>query len=296
LLHPGPRLCGQGEEDFQPAPGFPQFTPEAPALNNHAHAFILVNVAKVANMPSKLAPKKARPTQKTQIRKTSKSGLKAMVERLLALLAPRTRTVICDRFGLWGGLPDTLQEIGNRFGLTRERVRQIEVAGRNTLRAALPASLDKIIRSKVKASAVLRQGATVRVLAEDELRQAIADDCADYEASAAISLLQELWCPDESLAHRCLVQAEDHVYALTNEAAKEYRRLASMIRRRLLRAASAMSAEAVSIDDLAKSIRCAASDVARVVHVSPQFKLLSNGAVTLEGQPAYELLDFQKFA
>jgi RNA polymerase primary sigma factor len=41
-------------------------------------------------------------------------------------LPPRERTVIELRYGLGGGEPQTLAEIGRRFHLTRERIRQIE--------------------------------------------------------------------------------------------------------------------------------------------------------------------------
>jgi RNA polymerase primary sigma factor len=52
--------------------------------------------------------------------------LTAQVESSLATLAPRERDVLRLRFGLGGGQTMTLDEIGQRFGLTRERIRQIE--------------------------------------------------------------------------------------------------------------------------------------------------------------------------
>jgi RNA polymerase primary sigma factor len=45
---------------------------------------------------------------------------------LLAKMDPREATVLRLRFGLDGEEPKTLKEIGERLGLTRERVRQIE--------------------------------------------------------------------------------------------------------------------------------------------------------------------------
>jgi RNA polymerase primary sigma factor len=45
---------------------------------------------------------------------------------LLATLGPREAAVLRMRFGLGGEPPLTLQEAGERLGLTRERVRQIE--------------------------------------------------------------------------------------------------------------------------------------------------------------------------
>jgi len=54
-------------------------------------------------------------------------------------LAPNERMVLRHRFGLEGNDPETLETIGQRLGLTRERVRQIEGAGLRKLRALLAA-------------------------------------------------------------------------------------------------------------------------------------------------------------
>ncbi|HEY5579406.1 MAG TPA: sigma-70 family RNA polymerase sigma factor [Acidimicrobiia bacterium] len=45
----------------------------------------------------------------------------------LAALPPREREVVVMRYGITGAEPQTLEEIGRRLGLTRERVRQIEL-------------------------------------------------------------------------------------------------------------------------------------------------------------------------
>ncbi|PYN74085.1 MAG: RNA polymerase sigma factor RpoD [Candidatus Rokuibacteriota bacterium] len=54
-------------------------------------------------------------------------------------LAANERTVLRRRFGLEGDPPETLDTIGRRLGLTRERIRQIEGAGLRKLRALLAA-------------------------------------------------------------------------------------------------------------------------------------------------------------
>ena len=53
------------------------------------------------------------------------------IEIALASLPERERQVIELRFGLTGGQPCTLEEVGKAFGVTRERIRQIE---NNTLK------------------------------------------------------------------------------------------------------------------------------------------------------------------
>ena len=54
-------------------------------------------------------------------------------------LAANERTVLRRRFGLEGDPPEKLETIGQRLGLTRERIRQIEAAGLRKLRALLAA-------------------------------------------------------------------------------------------------------------------------------------------------------------
>ena len=48
------------------------------------------------------------------------------VEEVLATLSPREARVLRLRFGLDNDRPYTLEEVGRKFGLTRERIRQIE--------------------------------------------------------------------------------------------------------------------------------------------------------------------------
>jgi len=54
----------------------------------------------------------------------------------LASLSPRDRHVVVLRYGLGGTEPRTLEEIGRQLGLTRERVRQIELDSLRRLAAA----------------------------------------------------------------------------------------------------------------------------------------------------------------
>src|SRR4029078_5454718 len=60
--------------------------------------------------------------------------LKEQVEDVLASLTIRERRVLQLRFGLEDGRSRTLEEVGREFGVTRERIRQIEAKALRKLR------------------------------------------------------------------------------------------------------------------------------------------------------------------
>ncbi|MCL4561735.1 MAG: sigma-70 family RNA polymerase sigma factor [Chloroflexi bacterium] len=60
--------------------------------------------------------------------------LREKVEEVLATLSPREARILRLRFGLDNGHTYTLEEVGQKFGLTRERIRQIEGKAMRRLR------------------------------------------------------------------------------------------------------------------------------------------------------------------
>lgn len=65
---------------------------------------------------------------------TGYSILKDKLNAVLDTLTDRERTVLIERFGLLDGKPKTLEEVGVRFKVTRERVRQIEAKALRKMR------------------------------------------------------------------------------------------------------------------------------------------------------------------
>jgi RNA polymerase primary sigma factor len=63
--------------------------------------------------------------------------LRDEVSDLLEVLDDRERKIIFQRFGLDGGKPRTLEEVGNKLGVTRERIRQLQNLALVKLRRAL---------------------------------------------------------------------------------------------------------------------------------------------------------------
>ena len=59
----------------------------------------------------------------------------ALLKEVFAELTPREKTILAIRFGLDDDTPRTLEEIGGQFGVTRERIRQIQNEALKKLRA-----------------------------------------------------------------------------------------------------------------------------------------------------------------
>jgi RNA polymerase primary sigma factor len=64
-------------------------------------------------------------------------NLRDEVSDLFEVLDDRERKIIVQRFGLDGGKPKTLEEVGKKFGVTRERIRQVQNIALAKLRRAL---------------------------------------------------------------------------------------------------------------------------------------------------------------
>jgi len=67
----------------------------------------------------------------------SDKNMQEEVADLLRVLDERERKIIMSRFGLDGGSTRTLEEVGERFGVTRERIRQLQNIALAKLRRAL---------------------------------------------------------------------------------------------------------------------------------------------------------------
>jgi len=60
-----------------------------------------------------------------------------LVQEILATLPEREREILAMRFGLNDGKERTLEEVGERFGVTRERIRQIQEQALKTIRKTM---------------------------------------------------------------------------------------------------------------------------------------------------------------
>jgi RNA polymerase primary sigma factor len=64
----------------------------------------------------------------------SRKLLRDKLRQIIADLQPREQKILKLRFGLEDGIPRTLEEVGREFGVTRERIRQIEAKALEKIR------------------------------------------------------------------------------------------------------------------------------------------------------------------
>jgi RNA polymerase primary sigma factor len=63
---------------------------------------------------------------RTPFQQLDEKTVTGMLQEMVKKLDPREATILRYRFGLDGGSEKTLEEVGKKFGVTRERVRQIQ--------------------------------------------------------------------------------------------------------------------------------------------------------------------------
>ncbi len=74
----------------------------------------------------------------------NKTNYSQIYQKLTKGLSPKTKDIFDARFGVKGAEPETLDSIGKKLGITRERVRQIEEVGFNYVRKNNKDTLDAI--------------------------------------------------------------------------------------------------------------------------------------------------------
>ncbi len=148
-------------------------------------------------------------------------NFKTAASALLDVLDVRSRDIVERRFGIQGGALETLDSIGKTYGITRERVRQIEVQAKRVLarREDLLQNVDALLRD-----VFAEHGG---ILSETYLHQIIQQRFAEPSAAVLIDFFLDILAAYDYVRRsstlvvhwRCVVLL--HEYAETVVAAAE---------------------------------------------------------------------------
>jgi hypothetical protein len=105
------------------------------------------------------------------------------VAALVKVLSPRNRDILSRRFGLKTGSKETLESIGKNYGITRERVRQIEEFSISQLTKAVDEHKDLVRLTGVIRDYIEKEGGVIR---ERQLFKVATGSDKDNVANASL--------------------------------------------------------------------------------------------------------------
>ncbi|MGD0921667.1 MAG: DNA-directed RNA polymerase subunit alpha C-terminal domain-containing protein [Terriglobia bacterium] len=228
-------------------------------------------------------------------------GTKAFTARLLACLPERQQRVIADRYGLWDGIAETLQDIGDKLGLTRERIRQIEDKSLRRIRGRFGLHIVvAFLRATFSEALSHRLSGCAGILSEDEAMQGMANDCTLEEAALAVAFMRDICPTEDDIFGLCLRKVGDGVYCVEPETAERYEKVLGLIESGL-EGRGGPVAEGKLCDEVLERTR--ASEhldwrplIQRVLAVSPSLTRLRNGTVCLSGWTEVRGRDYPSLA
>jgi hypothetical protein len=218
-------------------------------------------------------------------RETVSVGTKTFVNSMLNRLPERSREVIADRYGLWDGIAETLQDIGDKLGRTRERVRQIEKKGLSRLQRIFGHLLLLELVAGKLSNFSLGDATGCGVLDDDEAISAMADDCSQEEAALALSLLNDIAHTREGFLAGSLIEAEPGVYCLSKKVASDYSVLVQLIKSILQKHQKPISEAKLRADMVAQMYHefppAELRLTERILSISPSVTRLRTGQIAL---------------
>ncbi len=120
-----------------------------------------------------------------------KRTIKTVVVQLIAVLNARNREVVSRRFGLKSGQKQTLESIGQIYGITRERVRQIEETSLKAIRDSLQSEFSPKIQPFVSlAHTIIDESGGV--MQEQDLFRTFFGNAKNTAANASLVFLMIL--------------------------------------------------------------------------------------------------------
>lgn len=151
------------------------------------------------------------------------NATRGVVGQLLGVLNTRNRDVISRRFGLKTGGKETLESIGRSYGITRERVRQIEEASLKQVKEGLGIGADSKVRPFVNlAENILEQvGGAIK---ENDLFVRFSGNDKESPANAALVFFLAL----DGKLRRFAEDDDFHTFwSLSDQCAESFKRFTS---------------------------------------------------------------------
>ena len=221
-----------------------------------------------------------------------RGGTKDLAVQMLSRLQERPRNILADRFGLWDGIAETLQDIGDKLGLTRERVRQIEaMAIKRVRRLYGQGVIGEFISQTVRSYLDLNANEKCGVVNEEEAIASLATDCTIEEVGLAIQFFQEIDSPDKNPFAHSLLAVEPGVFCLDQKAGENYREMLHQIKLRLQEREKPMT-HGVLLKEIESRTGVLFTPeqfklAHRVIAISPSLSPLRNGSVALSKWTAF---------
>ena len=167
-------------------------------------------------------------TQPERVPLTAKDVEHYVTKHLLSQVSDRERRVLIERHGLWDGQRETLEDIGGEFGVTRERIRQLQVKGERKLK------LKRVARQRAKhlmnqfreaAHAALR-GKREGISTKKDLFNTVCElDGHSLVIDVTYDFLKDIFWPDENPLAEGLVPLGSRGIAVDDETRQRYERV-----------------------------------------------------------------------
>lgn len=221
-------------------------------------------------------------------------GVKAFVSQMLSVLPERERNILADRYGLWDGIAETLQDIGDKLALTRERIRQIEEKGLKRIRRLHnDGTIRSFIADRIRTQLESDPQGTCGIVSEEEALGALAAEDTIEEAGLAIEFFNDVDGAGENLLEQSLVPVESGVYAATKRAANDYREVLRLVELSLQHQEKPLSETSLFDEVRIRAGRDLTSGevriASRILSISPKVTYLPKGTLALS-----EWKEFQK--
>ena len=151
-------------------------------------------------------------------------------EHILSWLPQQQIMILKDRYGLWDGIIETLEDISHKYNITRERVRQIQMKAEDSLlRMLMPRLFATRVLNQLKKFSHEELKKTCSGLASiDDLENAVFKIDNDAQTvDLAYKMLKEVFCGERNPLAEGLVQCGEDVVAFDNATKSRFEKICS---------------------------------------------------------------------